>query len=240
MSSDDRNRNPVDNPLAMKGRPKTGDVELGNRIREARERAGMSQAALGNALVPTVSDNSVSQWERSGRIKRDNLKQIPEILGVRAEWLYEGKGPMAQGDSVSEKHGEHDAGVRHYDSIPNYRALWSGATGRLKDWSKPFFMQERPAILADAPNAYSISILSDTAAKSEGVKPGDVFYIDPDAPVESGDRAMVRTHTNELYAVVVGAIGTARLKFTHIYSMSADELAMDEIQTIHRIVSISF
>lgn len=61
----------------------------GARIREARERQGLTQAGLATALG--VSRSAVAQWEteRAGQI-RAHLARLAEVLGVSLAWLLSG------------------------------------------------------------------------------------------------------------------------------------------------------
>ncbi len=73
---------------------------IGARIRAARERSGLTQAAL--ATQVGVSRSAVAQWEtgRAGQVG-GNLAQIASVLGVGVEHLLLGGG----GASVSAEMG---------------------------------------------------------------------------------------------------------------------------------------
>ncbi len=66
-------------------------LEIGGRIRAARERCGLTQAALAGRIGVTRS--AVAQWEtgRSGQVG-SNLAQIASVLGVGVEHLLLGGG----------------------------------------------------------------------------------------------------------------------------------------------------
>ena len=66
-------------------------LAIGRRIRSARERAGLTQAALASQVGVTRS--AVAQWEtgRAGQVG-GNLAQIASILGVGVEHLLLGGG----------------------------------------------------------------------------------------------------------------------------------------------------
>lgn len=65
--------------------------EIGGRIREAREKLGMTQAAL--AAQVGVSRSAVAQWEtgRAGQVG-SNLTQIATVLNVGIAFLLLGRG----------------------------------------------------------------------------------------------------------------------------------------------------
>ena len=63
-----------------------------DRIREAREQAGISQTELARLLGVTRS--ACSQWEsdRGTAPRRERLEQLAALLGVSFEWLGTGRG----------------------------------------------------------------------------------------------------------------------------------------------------
>lgn len=62
-------------------------MTIGDRIKEAREAAGLSQQQLADAVAKGVRQR-VNEWERGVRTpRRDALERIAEVLGVKAGWL---------------------------------------------------------------------------------------------------------------------------------------------------------
>ena len=76
-------------------------MTIGARIKQARERIGMSQTRLAELLGVTRS--ACSQWESAGGTspKRDRLEEIARLLGVNYEWLATGGGPIQRGERWS-------------------------------------------------------------------------------------------------------------------------------------------
>lgn len=66
-------------------------MSIGSRIKEAREKARISQAQLARQL--NITRSACSQWESEVGTapRRERLEQIAEILGVSYEWLATGK-----------------------------------------------------------------------------------------------------------------------------------------------------
>src|SRR5438552_2230577 len=65
--------------------------ELGNRLREAREMAGLTQTAAAEALG--MRRPSVSEIESGRRrVTTDELYKIADLYGVSADWLATGEG----------------------------------------------------------------------------------------------------------------------------------------------------
>ena len=73
-----------------------------DRIREAREQAGVSQTELARLLGVTRS--ACSQWESATGTapRRERLEQLAQLLGVSFEWLATGRG--GSGPSAIEVH----------------------------------------------------------------------------------------------------------------------------------------
>jgi len=72
----------------------TTAMDIGSRIREARERYHITQAALAKKVG--VSRISVTQWESGSTkgLKPRNLLAAARVLGVDVNWLVYGNGPM--------------------------------------------------------------------------------------------------------------------------------------------------
>jgi transcriptional regulator with XRE-family HTH domain len=89
---------------------------LATRIKLARKRKHLSQAALGKRLAPPVSRAAVSQWETGDTTPtHDNLTQIAEELDVSVPWL------LGQGDNDDA-----DAVKPHFDAEPSAAPLDRG------------------------------------------------------------------------------------------------------------------
>ena len=61
----------------------------GNEIRQARERAGLTQGELGERVG--VSGRTVGNWERDFSIPRNKLAKVEQVLNVREYLGKEGK-----------------------------------------------------------------------------------------------------------------------------------------------------
>lgn len=60
---------------------------LQDRIRKARDHAGLNQSALAEAIG--VSTNSVNRWEKGERNPtQESLESIAQATGVPMEWFY--------------------------------------------------------------------------------------------------------------------------------------------------------
>ena len=85
------------------GRASLGVVAqtLGQRIREARERAKLSQAALGDAVG--VRAPTVFRWEKDTMApERETLRRLATVLGTSVEWLDYGISTRVESDEIPE------------------------------------------------------------------------------------------------------------------------------------------
>lgn len=75
-------------------------MKMPERIRRARRRSGLSQAALADRLK--VQRSAVSNWESASEIQPSlqNLVAIAKACGVSFEWLGTGRGRMCPGDEA--------------------------------------------------------------------------------------------------------------------------------------------
>lgn len=71
---------------------------LGQRIRQAREAAGLSQADLASRFDIRVQ--SISQWENDKTTPSRRLIDLASFLRVRLGWLANGQGPMRDYDDA--------------------------------------------------------------------------------------------------------------------------------------------
>ena len=82
------------------------------RIAEARQRAGLTQPELAEALRQPVHWRTVQVWERGQRSRKgehqwvvpwDRLDDIASVLGVTKVWLLHGDEPVVGGDDVNAR-----------------------------------------------------------------------------------------------------------------------------------------
>jgi transcriptional regulator with XRE-family HTH domain len=73
---------------------------IGNRIRDARESAGLTQFELGAAIG--VRESQVSCWERGVNEPRGStIVDIAKVLKVRAGWLLDNEGERQADEPVT-------------------------------------------------------------------------------------------------------------------------------------------
>ena len=107
-------------------------VQIGERIREARQAKGWTQDEL--ADVVGVSRSAVAQWEtgRAGQVT-GNLARIAEVLDVGIEYLTHGRSKRAAGQATT---GDEMALLRLYrECSPDDRQLLLRTARRLTSQS---------------------------------------------------------------------------------------------------------
>lgn len=99
----------------------------GDRIREAREAAGLDQVQL--AAKVGVVDKTISKWENDRQpVRERNLRKVAEALGRSPEWLLTGV------DVTAERHSPDRASVER----PLPRVL---RTHAVRVWLKEFELE---------------------------------------------------------------------------------------------------
>lgn len=145
-------------------------AKLGDRIRAAREAAGLSQSELGRRLG--LSSQSVNMWEHSkANPSRNNLQQAAIVMGVTIDWLMRGSELSAQ--SVVSKVPPTGRHLPMFTST----SIASGAT--ISDAQDTVF-----ARFPCGPASYAHELENDSGGKSD--PPGSIWIVDPDAPPMPG------------------------------------------------------
>lgn len=70
------------------------DMKFGERLKKAREHAGLNQPEL--AIKAGVSQKTVSKLELGNQAKSSKTEELAKACGVRYEWLLRGKGDMLE------------------------------------------------------------------------------------------------------------------------------------------------
>lgn len=107
----------------MSAKKNNARVELGKRIKQAREAKGISQAKLGAAAVPNpITAQSVLKWEQGRSAPNSRtLDAIAQLTGVPLKWLLYGvedRGEAGQSDEQSQVGRVVD--MVEFDSVSRY------------------------------------------------------------------------------------------------------------------------
>lgn len=110
-------------------------VELGDKIRSAREAAGMSQEALAKAV--DVSPRTIGNWERGESSPRSKLGALERLLAVRLRGGVANERPSPRLDEATDAQfvarlaellSERDRKIRELTAeVDELRAIVSGA-----------------------------------------------------------------------------------------------------------------
>lgn len=105
-------------------------MKIGDRIKGAREKAGMSQSELARKMG--IRASSVQEWERNETSpRRHRIKPLAEALEVTPEWLEFGTAPSGSNLKLvdaAEKESEPFPSEK-YALIPRYEAKISAGDG---------------------------------------------------------------------------------------------------------------
>ncbi len=124
-------------------------MTIGEKIRQARKHAGLSQEQLAEKLC--VSRSAVAKWETGkGMPDIENLKQLPKILGVTLEQLLEEGGSLAIREPIDLsvwgrgcKRVKKDRIIRHRYPDALIHSLLGQQTHGTKNTDKEFYLVEQ-------------------------------------------------------------------------------------------------
>lgn len=158
---------------------------LGSRIKTARTRAGLSQAALGKVFG--ISREAVSAWESDTNAPTaDKLGRIAQETSVRAEWLITGTGEMDGEAPPPPSHPLDMAGQVQMTlgEIPLMGTAEGGPDG-LVEWNGEVVgTVARPPFLAGAKGAYGVYVTGQSMEKRYFA--GELVYVHPGRPILPG------------------------------------------------------
>jgi SOS-response transcriptional repressor LexA len=153
--------------------------KIGERVKYAREKIGMSQTALAEAVgirQPTISD-----LEKGGNQGTKKLNAIAKVLGVNLDWLEYGgtleSQPVPQAPNVTP--------VELYPRIPLINSVQAGGWGQLIDLSQiedeiEWIHSSRPA------RRHTFALKVQGESMTPNFPHGAVIIVEPDEIVQHG------------------------------------------------------
>lgn len=153
---------------------------IGQRIRLARENAGVSQQKLADAL--DINRVSVSNWENDeSKPELQRLSKIAAELNTNVEWLLTATGPepekierkRTRGQPVNLIPGDRLLGT---GKMPVYAAA-QGGDGHVIITFDPVDMVKRPAELENVKGGYGLLITGESMIPA--FWPGDMALVNP-------------------------------------------------------------
>ncbi|AWY99580.1 putative HTH-type transcriptional regulator [Rhodobiaceae bacterium] len=185
---------------------------FGERIKIAREEAGLSVAAL-SRRTGNITASAISQLEsgQSKGAKPDNLVALSKALGVEVVWLATGEGPMKKGprsvDQLNETaHFMKEAGaedentepvdVRRPGRVPLLSWVQAGEWTSVESAFEAH--QSDEWVLCPVPHSEKTFVLRVRGASMEPeYHDGDWIFIDPEGASENGSHVVVMLDTGK-------------------------------------------
>lgn len=168
---------------------------LGERVRRARERAGMSQAELAKAIG--IKQPSVHALETGTGERSKHVLAIASALGVGVDWLAHGEGKLEDAPAPNQRaapFGEARFAPRELTKdLPVYGSAACGKDG-LFDFNTGDVVDtvRRPPRLVGVRDAYALYLSGQSM--SPWKEDGQLVFVHPGMPVRVGDYAVVELH----------------------------------------------
>lgn len=204
-------------------------MTIGERIKEAREAKGWSQARLAKEIGASDASTIGQAERRASGPGRDNLAKIATALGVSADWLLHGAGAAAKPAPTEPEPPSNartnvgtlpDVGSWPQD-LPVYGTAEGGPdgafelnNGEITEWIR------RPPILASVAKAYAVRC--EGTSMVPVFEPGDLVCVHPRRPVSIGDYVLI-----VMKPAVEGENPAAFLK--RLVRRTADEIEVDQL-----------
>ena len=153
---------------------------VGDRVRERRTALGLSQPQLAKK-VGGITYQAIQQLEAGGGTK--HLVGIARALGVTAEWLQDGHGPLPARTAPAPR----PTGLEKLKVLgmaecgPDGWSLWNGDV---------IDMIDRPASLAGVPGAFAVYAVG--ASMEPRYYQGELIMIHPGKPLTVGAFVLVQ------------------------------------------------
>ena len=212
---------------------------IGDRVRERRTALKLSQPQLAKT-VGGITYQAIQQLEAGGGTK--HLVPIARALGVTAEWLQDGSGPLPslKSPSLTPARAAPAPSALGNDRLqvlgmaecgPDGWSLWNGDV---------IDMIARPANLAGVPGAYAVYVVG--ASMEPRYHPGELVHIHPGKPLTVGAYVLVQRRPKNdgdppLAAIKRLARRTgSKIVLEQFNPPKSFEIKSDDIVSIHRVV----
>lgn len=167
---------------------------FGEIIKEARERAGLTQQRLGEMVG--VTDVAVGYWERNQtRPRSANAQKVIDILGIDPAALLTSDPAIALAAGL--EHGKIPASYQAH-TAPLYDAI--GASCARGEWIAVAEVPVPDLVLAEHPRGFFVRMPD--ASLSRVLPEGAFVFVDPAEPVVTGEIAVVVVEGDETPRVV--------------------------------------
>lgn len=161
---------------------------IGSRIKQARDRLGLSQEGFAKPLG--VTRGAVGNWERDLGVKTENLVLIAEKHGLSLEWLASGTGAPPSVREPSNATIPPRAAIRpdtdlSPEYIPAYGQAMGGEDGYFVLNGNKIADLLAPPGLAGVPGAYAVYVAGDSMEPRYYA--GEALFVNPRVPIRRGD-----------------------------------------------------
>lgn len=204
---------------------------MGQRIRKAREEAGLTQDDLGKASG--VTGSAVSQWEKGDvkGIKPENLLAMAKAVRRNLEYLVHGRGPKQPGTENTEP----GPNVR---PVPLISWVQAGEWHEIQD-NYRVGDAERQVIATKrvGPRSYALRVVGDSMEPT--FPRGCIIIIDPDKDAIHGSPVIVRLEASQEATFKLLMLDAGR-RYLKAINPNYGMMKIDESATITGVVAQMF
>lgn len=170
--------------------------EIGERIKIAREIAGVSQKSLGDYVGTTR--NAVSRWESGDASPAsERFPAIAEHLNTTVEWLMLGNGERERASTHPEPSNGSviNAPLGQNGLLPVYGQAVAGVEGQFPMNGNILFFVVAPPQIARIDGAYAVGISGDSMFPR--YEDGEIAFVNPTRRVKKGDYVVAQIQMDE-------------------------------------------
>lgn len=153
-------------------------MSLGERLKEARRMAGMSQIDL--AKCAEVSQSAISNLEMRGSQSSQHTQTLADCLGVNMRWLATGVGEPRSTEEVDHV----------VINVPVLSWVQAGAWAEVHDQTFDVWMPYAVKRKDKGKKMFALKVSG--ISMEPDFKDGDTILVDPDKTADNGDYVVVR------------------------------------------------
>lgn len=173
---------------------------IANRLKEAREAAGLTQPEL--AAKAGVSSGTIGNIESGTRKNPRELLAIAKAVGVRPEWLKDGKLPQHESGSLASYEGGNvSEGPSIRGLVPLLTSVQAGVWAEISgSFQKTDALDWLPCPVKHGPKTFCLVVEGESMrnpGSRPSYEPGDIIFVDPDRWHKPGDRVVARLDDQE-------------------------------------------
>lgn len=169
-------------------------MKIGDRIKEAREKAGLSQSELARKMG--IKASSVQEWERNETSpRRHRIKPLAEVLEVTPHWLEFGVPIRVIGSEQAKKVSNIASFTLSIKQVPLISWVTAGQWAEVSDNFHPGDGEELiPCPSKCGPRSFALRVKGDSM--SSDYPDGSVIVVDPDREPRHDSDVVVRLNSD--------------------------------------------